>query len=68
MIDGDDEYDRRGFFPGQPFRRNEFYPRSNEPIAVCTPSIKGAASSQHGGERGGRWMLCLLIGAVGHLI
>lgn len=49
VIDGEDEYDLRTFFPGQPFTRNEFQPKSNEPKAVCTPSIKGAAQSRHGG-------------------
>ena len=44
VVHGDSEYDIRAFFPGQPFQRNEFLPRSNEPKAVCTPSIKGSAS------------------------
>ena len=46
IVDGDNEYDLRTFFPGQPFTRNEFYPKSKEPVAVCTPSIKGGASSR----------------------
>jgi hypothetical protein len=45
VVHGDDEYDVRGFFPGQPFRENEFIPKSDgEPRGVCTPSIKGSAS------------------------
>jgi len=32
------------FFPGSPFKRNEYIPKSEgEPKAVCTPSIKGAS-------------------------
>ncbi|KAL7473363.1 hypothetical protein ACHAXS_013812 [Conticribra weissflogii] len=51
IIDG--EYDKEeaeydddlGFFPGQPFQKNEFLPKSNgDPKFVCTPSIKGSAS------------------------
>ncbi|EJK50573.1 hypothetical protein THAOC_30392 [Thalassiosira oceanica] len=40
VVDGygqEDEYTSFGFFPGQPFAKNE------EPVAVCTPSIKGGA-------------------------
>lgn len=45
VVHGDSEYDIRAFFPGQPFRKNEFLPKSNgEPKTVCTPSIKGSAS------------------------
>mmetsp|Transcript_25604 Transcript_25604/g.40203 ORF Transcript_25604/g.40203 Transcript_25604/m.40203 type:complete len:247 (-) Transcript_25604:49-789(-) len=43
IVDGADEWDMRAFFPGQPFRKNEFE-RKGEPIAVCTPSIRGSAS------------------------
>jgi hypothetical protein len=32
------------YFPGQPFKKNEFFPNSDVPKAVCTPSIKGASS------------------------
>ncbi len=32
------------FFPGQPFKENEYLPKSGgEPKIVCTPSIKGSA-------------------------
>ena len=47
VIDGEDE-DVRAFFPGQPFIRNEYHSKTKEPLAVCTPAIKGAAPSQHG--------------------
>jgi hypothetical protein len=43
VVDGQDKNDMRTFFPGQPFRHNE------ELIAVCTPSIKGAAARLEGG-------------------
>ena len=34
------------FFPGQPFRKNEYLPKTDgEHKIVCTPSIKGAAST-----------------------
>jgi len=46
VADGEDE-DIRALFPGQPFIRNEYHPKTKEPIAVCTPAIKGAASSQY---------------------
>ena len=59
VIDGEGEYDTRSFFPGQPFARNEYYPKSNEPIAVCTPSIRGAATSRHGSHV--QWMLYPMI-------
>jgi len=32
------------FFPGQPFKSNEFIPNTDVPKAVCTPSIKGSSS------------------------
>lgn len=35
----------RDFFPGQPFRANKF-DKKNNPVAVCTPSIKNAASGR----------------------
>ena len=36
--------DISSFFPGQPFKQNEFIPKSDgEPKTVCTPSIKGGA-------------------------
>jgi len=44
IVDGNDEWTTRAFFPGQPFRKNEFE-RGGEPKAVCTPSIRGAAST-----------------------
>lgn len=44
IIEGNDEWDVKAFFPGQPFRKNEFE-RGGEPKAVCTPSIRGSASS-----------------------
>mmetsp|Transcript_11296 Transcript_11296/g.20728 ORF Transcript_11296/g.20728 Transcript_11296/m.20728 type:complete len:259 (+) Transcript_11296:128-904(+) len=59
IVDGEDE-DTRAFFPGQPFVRNEFQPKSNDPKAVCTPSIKGAASSRHGFS----WAPLLLVNFV----
>lgn len=32
------------FFPGAPFKKNEYLPRTkSKPKIVCTPSIKGAA-------------------------
>ncbi|KAL9189140.1 hypothetical protein ACHAXT_011630 [Thalassiosira profunda] len=49
VIDPEDDYDSFTFFPGQPFVRNEFEPKSNNPVAVCTPSIKGASPPRHGG-------------------
>jgi hypothetical protein len=44
IVDGDDEWNLRAFFPGQPFRKNEFE-RGGEPKVVCTPSIKGSADT-----------------------
>lgn len=44
IVDGNDEWTTRAFFPGQPFRKNEF-DRGGEPKAVCTPSIRGPAST-----------------------
>ncbi|KAL7498343.1 hypothetical protein ACHAWT_009391 [Skeletonema menzelii] len=44
VIDGNDEWNTRAFFPGQPFRKNEFE-RGGVPVAVCTPSIRGSAST-----------------------
>lgn len=48
--EGDEVLDRDGFpvylrwfYPGQPFRDNAF-DRSDDPIVVCTPSIKNAAA------------------------
>eukprot|EP00985_Skeletonema_marinoi_P033543 scaffold41581_cov329-Skeletonema_marinoi.AAC.1 len=35
IVDGNDEWTTRAFFPGQPFRKNEF-DRGGEPKAVCT--------------------------------
>jgi len=38
----------KGYFPGEPFKLNEFMPDSKgEPKAVCTPSIKGTATKNH---------------------
>lgn len=34
----------RDFFPGQPFRQNKF-DKDYQPVAVCTPSIFGSATS-----------------------
>lgn len=45
VIHGDSEYDIRALFPGQPFKKNAFIPKSNNPLPICTPSIKGDASS-----------------------
>lgn len=50
----------RDFFPGQPFRANKF-DKKNNPVLVCTPSIKNAAS---GGPRLSllvAWLLLLLV-------
>ena len=47
VIDGNGE-SPRGFFPGQPFVKNTFMPKTNEPMPICTPSIKGTASSRYG--------------------
>ncbi|KAL7430155.1 hypothetical protein ACHAXM_002056 [Skeletonema potamos] len=44
IIDGEDEWNTKAFFPGQPFRTNEFE-SGGQPKEVCTPSIKGAAST-----------------------
>jgi hypothetical protein len=51
VVDGDEKYDAKAFFPGQPFARNS----DSEAKAVCTPSIKGAGSS-----RSGHWSRLLL--------
>ena len=53
VVDGEDAYDLRAFFPGQPFKKND------ERNAVCTPSIKGAAAT----TRHGVWMWTLLLSA-----
>lgn len=45
VVHGDNEYDIRAYFPGQPFTKNAFVPKSNTPLPICTPSIKGDASS-----------------------
>ncbi|KAL7452063.1 hypothetical protein ACHAWC_004482 [Mediolabrus comicus] len=47
IVDGEDEWSVKAFFPGQPFRRNEFG-RGGHPEAVCTPSIKGSANDVFG--------------------
>ena len=36
-------YFLRSFFPGQPFRANQFAEDGVTPLNVCTPSLKGAA-------------------------
>ena len=36
----------RDFFPGQPFRQNKF-DKDSLPVAVCTPSVFGRASSTY---------------------
>lgn len=46
LASGEDEYDLRAFFPGQPLVSNQFHPKSGDPIEMCTPSIKGAAFSR----------------------
>ena len=39
------------FFPGQPFKENEYLPKSGgEPKIVCTPSIKGSAPLHFNGN------------------
>lgn len=49
VVDGqEDEYSRFGFFPGEPFAKNEFVDGKREPAAVCTPSIKGGATGMVG--------------------
>ncbi|KAL3801115.1 hypothetical protein HJC23_002408 [Cyclotella cryptica] len=59
VVDGDDEYDIRAFFPGQPFKKNEFLPKSDgEPRAVCTPSIKGSGHEKFGM---GAWLALILF-------
>jgi len=60
VVDGDDEYDIRAFFPGQPFIQNEYYPKSNEPLPVCTPSIKGMAVPRYD-CRIVKWLYILLL-------
>jgi hypothetical protein len=43
------ERDVSDYFPGQPFKRNEYVSRrTGEPHLVCTPSIKGDASIHRG--------------------
>ena len=57
----------RDYFPGQPFRPNEFEPYPNddptiaegEPIPVCTPSIKGS-----GVRSGVALVVVSMVGAV----
>ena len=61
VVDGNDEYDIRAFFPGQPFTQNEYYPKSNEPLPVCTPSIKGAAVPRYKCQVVKWWYLLLLL-------
>ena len=56
VVDGEDE-DIRAFFPGQPFIRNEYHSKTKEPLAVCTPAIKGAASSR----QAMKWWPCILL-------
>jgi hypothetical protein len=61
VVHGDDEYDIRAFFPGQPLAKNEFLPNSDgEPKAVCTPSIKGSGPGRFG--MGAWWVLVLIAG------
>lgn len=47
----------RDYFPGQPFRANKF-DKNEAPVAVCTPSILGAAS---GPSRGFSFMFLTFI-------
>ena len=53
----------RDFFPSQPFRANKFNSK-NQPVVVCTPSVKNAAT----GRRPGLPILAalgtLLVGAM----
>ncbi|KAL7443646.1 hypothetical protein ACHAXH_009505, partial [Discostella pseudostelligera] len=56
VVDGEDAYDIRAFFPGQPFKKND------ERTAVCTPSIKGAAATTRHGV--GMWILPLSASLV----
>jgi len=53
----------RDYFPGQPFKPNEFLEGTEfqEPIAVCTPSIKGGARARWGGGVGTLTMLLGLL-------
>ena len=46
VVDGEEEveWNIEAFFPGQPFRKNEFK-RGGEPSTVCTPSVRGGAST-----------------------
>ncbi len=43
IVDGEEEWSVKAFFPGQPFRKNAFE-RGGNPKAVCTPSVKGSAN------------------------
>lgn len=51
------QFDVSGYFPGQPFQKNEYIPKSKEPKIVCTPSIKGGALGTCG--------MSLLVGLLG---
>lgn len=47
------------FFPGEPFKKNEYLPKSkDEPKIVCTPSIKGSASTTN------VWLIALINFAI----
>mmetsp|Transcript_117 Transcript_117/g.281 ORF Transcript_117/g.281 Transcript_117/m.281 type:complete len:317 (+) Transcript_117:50-1000(+) len=66
-IEGFDEngiqYFLRSFFPGQPFRDNQFEEDGETPIAVCTPSIKNAAPPL-GALGGASGAVVLLLGLL----
>lgn len=53
----------RAMLPGQPFRDNEFDEEDN-PIPVCTPSIKNAAARGGGGAALGALALASVAAAV----
>eukprot|EP00516_Mucochytrium_quahogii_P011581 CAMPEP_0203787830 /NCGR_PEP_ID=MMETSP0100_2-20121128/2473_1 /ASSEMBLY_ACC=CAM_ASM_000210 /TAXON_ID=96639 /ORGANISM=" , Strain NY0313808BC1" /LENGTH=198 /DNA_ID=CAMNT_0050690433 /DNA_START=206 /DNA_END=802 /DNA_ORIENTATION=- len=38
------QYFKRSFFPGQPFRMNQFEEDGETPVVICTPSLKTAAT------------------------
>ena len=59
VVDGNDDYDLKAFFPGQPFRRNEFQAKGKEPLSMCTPSIKGG-----GGSRALSMLSMIMVGLV----
>lgn len=56
VIDGNDSFDIKAFFPGQPFKKND------KRSVVCTPSIKGAAATARLGVR--MWSVLLSAGLL----